>query len=223
MAYEFFWISGSPYAWTALLAMEIKGLSYESRLLDRTKDEHKAPEFLAINPRGKVPVLKTEDAVVSETIAILAYLDEKHPEPPLFGTTPRDTGLIWQLISEINEYVRDPVSEGITGPIFRGNANDSEGANAVMAARGPAHKALNWVNDKLAESSYLAGDKVSATDIVLLPVIQAVTRAASKPDAATLDLEILPIEKYYPNIAAWVSRMETLPGYDNTYPPHWRE
>jgi glutathione S-transferase len=38
MAYEIYWISGSPYAWTVMLAMEVKGLTYESRLLDRTRD-----------------------------------------------------------------------------------------------------------------------------------------------------------------------------------------
>jgi glutathione S-transferase len=53
--------------------MEVKGLAYQSRQLDRSKDEHKAADFLAINPRGLVPVLKSEqngqDVVVSEANA----------------------------------------------------------------------------------------------------------------------------------------------------------
>ena len=113
MSYEIFWISGSPYAWSVLLALELKGLEYTSHLLDRSRDEHKAPEFLAINPRGKVPVLTCGDTVISETPAILAYLEAKHPEPPLFGASPEETGHIWQLVSEIESYVRGPVADGV--------------------------------------------------------------------------------------------------------------
>ncbi|MHA1523894.1 MAG: glutathione S-transferase family protein [Alphaproteobacteria bacterium] len=93
MDYELFWISGSPYGWMAMLAMEVKKLSYVSHRLDPSKTEHKAPDYLAINPRGKVPALKNGDMVVYESIAILNYLDRMHPEPALFGETPRDTGL----------------------------------------------------------------------------------------------------------------------------------
>jgi glutathione S-transferase len=223
MAYEIYLISGSPYAWSVMLAMEVKGLAYEPRVLNRTRDEHKAPEFLAINPRGLVPVLKDGDLVICEATAILAYLDKKHPEPPLFGVTAEDTGEIWQLISEIDGYIRGPVADGISGPIFRGKAKSPDGADAVRAARGSAHEALGWVENKLSGGLYLTGDGISAADIVLLPVMQALVRSAGKEEAPALDLGILPIQQTYPNIAAWLARIEALPGYDNSYPPHWRE
>ncbi len=222
MAYEIYWISGSPYAWSVLLAMAVKGLPYDSRLLDRSRDEHKAADFLAINPRGLVPVLKNGDTVICEAIAILAYLDKKHPAPALFGTTAEETGLVWQLVCEIDGYIRSPLRDGITAPIFRGKATQGAGAEAVMAARDPAHDALRWVDDRLAGSLFLAGQLVSAADIVLLPVIQALARAAGKDSAATLDLGILPFHETYPGIAAWLTRMVALPGYDKTIPPHWR-
>jgi len=82
---------------------------------------------------------------------------------------------------------------------------------------------LNWVNGKLEGSLYLAGDAISASDILLLPVMQALARAAGKDVAASLDLQILPLEVTYPNIAGWLTRIQALPGYENTYPPHWRE
>jgi glutathione S-transferase len=56
MALEIFWGSGSPFSWRVLLGAEIKGLVYESRLLDFSKGHLKAPEFLQMNPRGRVPV-----------------------------------------------------------------------------------------------------------------------------------------------------------------------
>jgi glutathione S-transferase len=54
------------------LALEVKGVPYVTRILERSKGEHRAPEYLAINPRGRVPTLRDGDTVVCESIAILA-------------------------------------------------------------------------------------------------------------------------------------------------------
>ena len=58
MALELYWGSGSPFAWRVMLSLEVKRLSYESKLLEFSKGEHKSAGFLKLNPRGKVPVLK---------------------------------------------------------------------------------------------------------------------------------------------------------------------
>ena len=85
MALEIWWGSGSPYSWRALLALEYKQLSYVSHLVQFAKQEHKGPALLKMNPRGRVPVLKDDDYVVFESLAILHYLDRKYPSSPLFG------------------------------------------------------------------------------------------------------------------------------------------
>jgi glutathione S-transferase len=54
--------------------------------------ESKTPEYLALNPRGEVPVLTDGDVVVHESIAIVAYLEGEFPEPALFGATSAETG-----------------------------------------------------------------------------------------------------------------------------------
>lgn len=87
MAYELLWISGCPNAWCAMLGMEIKGLAYDSRRLE--SNMHKGLTYHALDPRGKVPVLKDGDKNIYESIAILAYLERKHPEAPLFGINPQ--------------------------------------------------------------------------------------------------------------------------------------
>jgi glutathione S-transferase len=56
MALEIFWGSGSPFSRRVLLGAEIKELAYESRLLEFSKGHMKAPEFLQMNPRGKIPL-----------------------------------------------------------------------------------------------------------------------------------------------------------------------
>jgi len=114
MAMEVFLISGSPFVWRVLLALEIKRAAYTTRLLERSKNEHKTPDYLALNPRGKVPTLKDGDFILSESLAILAYLDRKIPEPPLFGRTPAETGRIWQAISEWTSYVEPAGARKLT-------------------------------------------------------------------------------------------------------------
>jgi hypothetical protein len=52
----FYYGSGSPYAWRVWLALEIKGFAYEMKTLSFDAGEHKQPGFLALNPRGRVPV-----------------------------------------------------------------------------------------------------------------------------------------------------------------------
>jgi glutathione S-transferase len=68
----------------------------------------------------------------------------------------------------------------------------------------------------------MVGDEVSAADIVLLPAVQLILRAAGHERAVPLELGFLPLAERYPKLAAWLERMEALPGYDRTYPPHWR-
>src|ERR687896_1376836 len=123
MALEVYWGSGSPFAWRVLLMLEVKRLTYQSNLLEFSKGEHKASGFLKLNPRGKVPVLKDDDFVLSESLAIIAYLDKKYPEPPLFGTSPQETGLIWRAIMEMENYLLSPADK-LVRPIFFGQGLD---------------------------------------------------------------------------------------------------
>jgi len=117
MAIELYWGSGSPFAWRVMLTLEVKGLAYESKLLEFSKGEHKTPGYLRLNPRGKVPTLKDGDFVLYESLAIMSYLDRKYPDPPLFGKTAEETGLIWRALAECESYM---VSAGdrVVRPIF---------------------------------------------------------------------------------------------------------
>src|SRR5438105_13127603 len=69
MALEIFWGSGSPFSWRVLLGAEIKGLTYESRLLEFSKGHMKTLDFLQMNPRARVPVIRDAGFVVYEALA----------------------------------------------------------------------------------------------------------------------------------------------------------
>ena len=219
MSYEIYWGAGNPYSWCVLLGLEVKRINYKSRLLDFSKKEHISPEILELNPRGQLPILKDGDISICESIAILAYLDNKHPETPLFGSTAQEIGHIWQRIFETENYLRDKIL-GIVHPIFFDDVSDNidsiEKSNCYVKAE------FNSLERTLKESVYLTGKKISAADITLFPLVKALLRAMELEPANKVDLVFKKLNKYYPNIEQWVMRIESIPGYANTYPPNWK-
>ena len=81
---------------------------------------------------------------------------------------------------------------------------------------------LTTLEAHLASANWLVGDQISAADIAVFPLIQLILRAASKEAARPFNLQWLPLKKFYPHLARWVERVEALPNYYRTYPPHWR-
>jgi glutathione S-transferase len=220
MTMEIFWGSGSPYAWRALLALEIKKVPYTSRLLEFSKGQHKTPEYLALNPRGKVPALRNGKVVLAESLAILACLDREFPQPPLFGRTAEQTGLIWKTIFESVNYL-EPVANRVIAPLFFNKV--AEKADDIRAAAKDAHAELTGMERRLTAQDWLATDGLNAADIAVYPWIELLLRAAGKEAAGPLNLGLLPLAKTYPALAAWCDRIRGVPGYDKTYPPHWRD
>ena len=220
MAIELYWGSGSPFAWRVMLTLELKRLPYESKLLEFSKKEHKTPAYLQLNPRGKVPTLKDGDFVLYESIAIMAYLDRKYPTPPIFGTTAEQTGLIWRSVLECESYLLS-AGDKIVRLLFFGKGLDN--VNEIQAAAEIIRRELKIIDERLADSKWLVGAEISAADIAIFPAVQLLLRAAGKEAARPLDLGLIPLSKTFPNIARWVNRIEELPNYQRTYPPHWRE
>jgi len=220
MAIELYWGSGSPFAWRVMLTLEVKRLPYESKLLEFSKQEHKTPAYLQLNPRGKVPTLKDGDFVLYESIAIMAYLDRKYPTPPIFGTTAEQTGLIWRLVLECESYLLG-AGDKVVRPLFFGKG--LENVNEIQTAAELIRRELKIVDERLADSNWLVGGEISAADTAIFPLVQLLLRAAGKEAARPLDLGLVPLSQTFPNIARWVRRIEELPNYQRTYPPHWRE
>jgi glutathione S-transferase len=105
-------------------------------------------------------------------------------------------------------------------PIFFGKG--LEKTNEIQEAASAIREELKRADTALADSDWLVGARVSAADIALFPLIQLILRVASKDAAKPLKLGLLPLDQSYPNIAAWVKRVEAIPGYERTYPPHWK-
>jgi hypothetical protein len=74
---DVYWSANSPFCWRVLLTLELKGLAWRSFPMQTDLQAHKAPQMLAMNPRGRLPVVKDGDYVVFESLAVLYYLDRR--------------------------------------------------------------------------------------------------------------------------------------------------
>jgi glutathione S-transferase len=220
MAITLYWGSGSPASWRVLLALEHKGLQYESHLLHLDQQEHQSPQMLKLNPRGRVPVLKDGDYVVFESVAVLYYLEVKYPQAPMFGTTPEESGVIMRVICEFQAYA-EPALQKIVDAIFSDRVAPQ--IDELTDAMHVVAREARTIEGRLSKEQWIVGSNYSATDMVIFPWIQLLRRALNRSSAAELGARFLPMERNYPALARWIARIENLPGYERTYPPHWRE
>ena len=219
MAIDVYWGSGSVYSWRVLLALEYKRLDYASHLLQFSKQEHKSPQMLAMNFRGRVPVLKDGDYVVFESLAVLYYLEQKYPEPPIFGRTAEEGGVIMRVICEYQSYAEEHLMKLVRAFFFTNTAlRRDELAQAMHVVASEARS----IEARLSKSEWVVGESFSAADIVIFPGLQMLLRALRKPEARDLSSRFLPLDVNYPALGRWIARVEALPGYERTYPPHWR-
>jgi maleylpyruvate isomerase len=84
-----YWRSGTSYR--TRIGLELKGLAYENHGVDLRAGAQRSDAFLALNPQGLVPALEVDGVVLTQSVAILEYLEEVFSEPPLLpqGAAPR--------------------------------------------------------------------------------------------------------------------------------------
>jgi maleylacetoacetate isomerase len=73
----------SSAAYRVRIALGLKGIACESVAVDLRPGAHRRPDYLALNPQGLVPALEDGGAVIGQSLAIIEYLEEVHPQPPL--------------------------------------------------------------------------------------------------------------------------------------------
>jgi glutathione S-transferase len=219
MTIEIFWGCGSPYSWRVQLALEIKRIPYQGRQLSFSSQDLQSGEFLAINPRGQVPALRDGEFTLYESIAILSYLDAKQPEPPLFGRDAAERGLIWRQIMECVYYL-EPHMTSFAGTIFSGEL--PEKSDEAIKSRQQVERELYRLDAVLEQNGYLAGKRISAADVATYPVIQLLLIAARRENTEAVSGRLRKIDRHFPALHAWCRRIEALPGFEKTNPPHWR-
>lgn len=215
MAITLYYGSGSPYAWRVQLALEHKALPYERKVLSFANKETRTPEFLALNPRHRVPTITDGDFVLYESNAIVEYLDEAYPAQgrPLFPGDAKNRALVRRLICEIDNYTTE-ASDAVVTQAFYTKPEERDLAKLAEAKQGVRDEYAMY--GKAMRGDFLAGE-LSAADFALYPVVAFMKRCEVKMSDLDSDGMLTP------QIRAWKARMEALPFLDKTIPPHWRQ
>jgi glutathione S-transferase len=145
-------------SFSALWMMEETGQAYERVLTDISTGAQKKPEFLAINPMGKVPALQDGDATLAEAAAICAYVAERLPAaglaPPL-GDPKRAKYLYWLFFAP-----------GCLEPAMVQVATKLE-MSSTAAGWGEADRVFDVLDNALQQGPWILGDTFSAADIAI--------------------------------------------------------
>lgn len=91
----------SSAAFRVRIALNLKGLSYDQASVHLRKNEQRGPQFLGLQPQGLVPALEDEGAVFIQSLAIIEYLDETRPRPPLLPGTPAERARVRALAQAV--------------------------------------------------------------------------------------------------------------------------
>jgi glutathione S-transferase len=175
-----------------------KGLAAELVTVDLTKGEQRAPAFLAMNPHGGVPVLELDDGTrLTESLAIIEYLEELHPDPPMIGTTPLERARV--------RAVERRCEHGILTRV----AHLFHATHAVLPGRTPDPALAAHFRRELAPKLAALDAEVGSGPFVCgaRPTIADCTLFAAFEMARLGNLAIEP----GPNLAAWNARFRERP------------
>lgn len=147
--------------------MAEKGLSIERREVDAAGGANAMPDFLRLNPLGKLPVLELDDgSVIAESLAICRYLEASHPQPPLMGTTPQASAHTEMWTLRMDHELSQPIALAFmhSSDFHRGRVEQVP--EVASWARNRALQTMAWLDGELAERSHIAGDNYTLADIV---------------------------------------------------------
>ncbi|WP_298849699.1 glutathione S-transferase family protein [uncultured Ruegeria sp.] len=169
----FYDCSTAPNPRRARMFIAEKGLGIETREISIAKGEQLSESFRAVNPRATVPVLVTDGGIVlTENLAIAAFLEARFPEPPLMGRTPDEKGLVLMWNAIVEQQGGAPIGEALRNshPAFKdraipGPSNHTQIPELAQRGRKRVTSFFEMLETRLTESPFIAGDVFSLADI----------------------------------------------------------
>ncbi len=213
MSLTFYFGSGSPYAWKVWLALEHKAISFEAKRLSFDSNDTKKPEFLAINPRGRVPAILDDGFALWESSAIIEYIEERYPQHPLLPKGVKERATVRRMVNEADNYLATASNDLIEQAVY------------LTAAERDPEKSAETRKQMLAEldrlgaslsGEFLAG-ALGLADYAAYPYVRMAQRAEEKAPGFGIARSAMPAA-----VQSWMSRIESLPYYERTVPPHWK-
>ena len=183
----------SGHSHRARLFLSLVGVEHELVEVDLATGAHKKPEFLALNPLGQVPVLDDDGTVVADSNGILVYVAKKLGLHDWLPEEPAKAAAIQKWLSvAAGQIAYGPAAARLIN-VFGADFRPDE-------VIGRAHAILAVIEAQLGDRSFIADSKPTVADVALYSYI------ARAPEGS-VDL------KAYPNVRAWLARIEALPGF----------
>lgn len=192
----------SSAAFRVRIALNLKQLRYDSIPKHLVKNEHRAADYLSANPQGLIPALAVDGAVLSQSLAILEYLDEKYPQPALLPADAIGRARVRSMALSIVADLHPINNLRVLNYLRREFKQNDAGVNAWYR---------HWVTEGFRSLEQLAGlyskngrycygDSASLADICLVPQMY---------NARRFDTDLKP----FPKLVAISSHLESLPEF----------
>ena len=199
----------SSAAFRTRIALNLKGLAYERATIEMRPPaaQHRSPEFLAVNPQGLVPALEHDGATIVQSLAIIEYLDETHPNPPLLPAAPVDRARVRAMALAVACDIHPLNNLRVLGYLRSRLTLDEETVNAwyhhwiregFTALEEEAKRATG-------DGHHMFGTTVTLADIYIVPQMYNARRFKC-------DLEP------YPTLRGICAHLESLPAFANAAP-----
>lgn len=185
-------LSGNSYK--VRLLLELLGVPYDWIRVDLMAGEHKQPAFLALNPFGQVPVLEDGGTTLSDAQAILFYLAARQGDGQWLPTDPLEQARVVRWLSTAAGEVRQGPENARLHHLFGVTSISIERANEKAAF------ILDQLERHLADRQWLELERPTIADIAVFPYVAL---------AGDGGIDLAP----YPNVRAWIGRIQLLPGY----------
>lgn len=215
MPIAFYYLSGSPFSWKVWLSLERKQIPYDLHVLSADAGDLNNPEFLSINPRGRVPVIVDDGFALRESSAIVEYLEDRYPNSgdPLWPHEARARALARNVAIEGDSFIYPNVRKLVQELIMRKDGRPDEAA--IAEAKAALARELPLLEGSL-EDRFVAGLEPSAADFALYPFLAVLKRVIVRRPEYKID-GLVPVA-----VQHWMERVEALPYFTKTIPPHWK-
>ncbi|MBI1330778.1 MAG: glutathione S-transferase family protein [Alphaproteobacteria bacterium] len=160
----------SPYAQKIKIALDEKGVPYETRMPQAIGSGHPDNEFLKANPRGEVPALIDGEVAIFDSTIILEYIEDKWPEPFLLPRDPAQRARE-RMIEEVMDSTFEPINWGL-GELRWFKRAEGERARVIEArAMAQAGGLYEWLARQLGEQEWFGGFRFGWADICVVPFL----------------------------------------------------
>jgi glutathione S-transferase/RNA polymerase-associated protein len=191
----------SPYAQKVKIALAEKGVPFEALMPADIGSGSVAGEFAAASPRGEVPVLVDDEVRLFDSSVIVAYVEERWPEPALLPASPAERARV-RTLEEVMDTHYEAINWGLAEILAFGRAK-GELAQRMLARAAAQTAALQaWLEPHLSERRWLNGERFGMGDLCVAPFVNGSLGFGNGPQAGTKLADWLARVNERPSVAA---------------------